>query len=134
VEVTRLLADTSAYAAFMRAHAGVVSLFREADEIVVTPVVLGELHAGFRRGSRLRSNLAKLATFLGSPRVRVVDIDSETSERYALIFDSLRTAGTPLGTNDLWIAASAMQHGLRLVTTDSDFQRVTQLMVDCLPP
>jgi predicted nucleic acid-binding protein len=134
MEVRRVLADTSAYAAFMRNHSDVASLFREADEIVVTPVVLGELRAGFRRGSRLRANEARLGLFLDSPRVRVLEIDADTSERYAVIFDSLRSAGTPIGTNDIWIAASAMQHGLRLVTTDSDFERVSQILVECFPP
>jgi tRNA(fMet)-specific endonuclease VapC len=134
VEVRRLLADTSAYAAFMRNHPDVASQFREADEIIVTPVVLGELRAGFRRGSRLRANEARLDMFLSSPRVRVLEIDADTSERYALIFASLRSAGTPIGTNDIWIAASAMQHGLRLLTTDTDFERVSQIVVDCFPP
>jgi tRNA(fMet)-specific endonuclease VapC len=132
--VKRVLADTSAYAAFMRNHTDVAGQLREADEIIVTPVVLGELRAGFRRGTRLRTNEARLGMFLDSPRVRVVEIDADTSERYAVIFDSLRSAGTPIGTNDIWIAASAMQHGLRLLTTDRDFERVRQIVVDCFPP
>lgn len=60
--------------------------------------------------------------------------DAETSERYAVILDSLREAGTPIPTNDVWIAASAMQHGLRLLTTDAHYRNVAQVIVDYLDP
>ena len=57
-------------------------------------------------------------------------VDDETSGRYAAIYETLRTAGTPIPTNDVWIAASAMQHGLRLLTLDSHFRRVAQVLVN----
>lgn len=74
-------------------------------------MVLGELRAGFLQGTRLTENLSELAQFLASPRVLVVPMDEETAERYAVILDSLRRADTPIPTNDIWIAASTMQHG-----------------------
>jgi predicted nucleic acid-binding protein len=55
--------------------------------------------------------------------------DEDTADRYALIVDSLRSAGTPIPTNDIWIAASAMQHGLGVLTTDDHFGRVRQIAV-----
>ena len=131
--MTRLLADTSAYSALLRGHPIIADLLRTADEIFVTPVVLGELRAGFRRGDRQAQNEKRLESFLASPRVRIADVDAATSMYYATIFDSLRASGTSIGTNDVWIAASAMQHGLRLVTTDGDFRRIVQLIVDWVP-
>jgi predicted nucleic acid-binding protein len=128
--VIRLLLDTSAYAAFLRGHAGVQSFLQEADEIFVNPVVLGELKAGFAGGHRQKKNENELALFLASSRVRVRGMDEETAERYATIVSSLRAAGTPIPTNDVWIAASAMQYGLRLVTFDERFRRVPQVLVD----
>jgi predicted nucleic acid-binding protein len=95
--------------------------------IQVNPIVLGELRAGFLHGSRLAENLAELAQFLASPRVDTVAIEDETAERYALIFDSLRRVGGPIPTNDIWIAASALQFGTVLVTTDPHFGRVAQV-------
>lgn len=126
----RVLADTSAYSAFLRGHSAVGTALREADEIRVTPVVLGELLAGYRRGNRRRANESDLRRFLESPRVGVVGIDEETAEAYATIVTFLRTAGAMMPTNDLWIAASAMQHGLMVLTTDADFLRIPQILVD----
>ena len=102
-----------------------------ADEVWVSPVVLGELQAGFRRGSCRRENEEALQRFLDSPNVRVLRIEQETAECYGEIQASLRKAGTPIPTNDIWIAASAMQHGLRVVTTDAHFRLVLQIRVDC---
>lgn len=126
----RILLDTSAYSAFMRGHPGVRLAVQRADEIFLTPVVLGELLAGFARGGRERQHREELQTFLASPRVNVSDLNEETAERYAVILGSLWDAGTPIPTNDIWIAASAMQHGLAVVTTDAHFRKVAQILVD----
>jgi predicted nucleic acid-binding protein len=97
-------------------------------------VVLGELRAGFLKGNRLTENLSELDQFLASPRVAVVMVDEETAERYAVIFESLRRAGTPIPTNDIWIAASAMQSGSILLTTDPHFHEVTQVVAEISEP
>ncbi len=128
--MTRILADTSAYSAFLRGHAGVGDALRAADEIRVTPIVLGELMAGHRSGTRRRANEDHLKFFLSSPRVGILPIDEDTAARYAAIVSSLRSAGLQIGTNDIWIAASAMQHGLTVVTTDADFLRIPQILVE----
>jgi tRNA(fMet)-specific endonuclease VapC len=133
--VTRILLDTSAYSAFFRGHAGVVAALQEADEIALTPVVLGELRAGFVQGKRRAENQRELAEFLASPRVFVYDVDAETAIRYAAVVQSLRSAGTPIPTNDIWIAASALQHGFSVVTTDSEhFGKVANLTVEGFVP
>jgi tRNA(fMet)-specific endonuclease VapC len=126
--VKRLLLDTSAYAAFMRGDGEVVHALREADEIYLNAIVLGEMLAGFMGGERHEKNEKELTRFLESPRVNLIDVDEATAERYAVIFTTLREAGTPIPTNDLWIAASAMQYGLRLLTLDSHFTRVPQIL------
>lgn len=131
--MSRVLADTSAYSAFLRGHAGVGEALRVADEIRVTPIVLGELRAGHLRGRRRPENEEQLLLFLSSPRVGVLPVDEETAERYAAIVSALRTAGTMISTNDAWIAASAMQHGLTVLTTDADFLRIPQILVDHHP-
>jgi tRNA(fMet)-specific endonuclease VapC len=66
--------------------------------------------------------------------VRLVSITAETAERYAVIYASLRSAGTPIPTNDLWIAASTMEHGTELVTLDRNFGRVAQILVALFEP
>jgi tRNA(fMet)-specific endonuclease VapC len=101
---------------------------------VVSPTVLGELKAGFLRGRHRQKNEEELTAFLDSPRVEIVSVDEGTADRYAAIVDSLRSAGTPIPTNDIWIAACAMQHGLRLVTMDRHFRSVSQILLDCFDP
>ena len=128
----RILLDTSAYSAFMRGHEGVLDLVQRAERISVSPIVLGELLAGFRLGKRTRKNHDLLERFLDSPRVDSLPVDDGTARRYSDIVEHLRRAGTPIPTNDLWIAASAMQHGLILVTTDTHFEKVPQISKEIL--
>ena len=129
----RLLLDTSAYSAFMRGHAEICAAVQDNEEIFLNSVILGELIAGFIKGGRRRKNENELRRLLASPRVGVLDVTEETAERYAVILNSLWRAGTPIPTNDIWIAASAMEHGLRLVTTDDHYQKVPQIMTDYFP-
>ena len=105
--------DTSAYAAFLRGNQEVKLSLQQADEIFLNPVVLGELIGGFTMGKNEKKNRAILREILASPRVWIPDIDEETSERYAVIVRYLKAKGIPIPTNDLWIAASAMQHGAK---------------------
>lgn len=126
----RLLLDTSAYSAFMRGHEDIRFAVRSNEEIFLNSIVIGELTAGFIKGNRRKKNEAELRRFLASPRVGLLDVTEETAERYALILNGLWQAGTPIPTNDIWIAASAMEYGLRVVTTDDHYQKIPQIMVD----
>jgi len=127
-----ILLDTSAYSAFMRGHPAIKLFIQRSEEIRVTPVVLGELISGFKMGKDERRNRKLLEGFLSSPRVDIVEIDEETSERYAIILNALREKGTPIPTNDIWIASSAMQYGLRVLTTDTHYLQISQVLVECL--
>lgn len=127
--MSRLLLDTSAYSAFIDGDRTAVEAVQTAQALFLTPIVIGELLAGFGGGRRRAENESGLDQFLASPRASVVDIDQETSSRYALILNSLRAAGTPIPTNAIWIAASAMQHGLELLTADAHFSKVAQIVL-----
>jgi tRNA(fMet)-specific endonuclease VapC len=127
--MSRLTLDTSAYSAFKRGHPEVVRRLRHTEEILLPSIVLGELLGGFEAGGRSRRNRDELRLFLESPRVRVVSITESTAERHAAIYASLRSVGKPIPTNDLWIAASTMEHGTELVTLDRDFSQVAQILV-----
>ena len=128
-----LLLDTSAYSAFMKGDPDIKLALQQTEEIHLSPIVLGELMSGFRRGKYRKKNEEELAAFLSSPRVRTLRIDDGTAERYAVILNSLWAAATPIPTNDIWIAASAMQHGLHLLTTDTHYLKVPQIIVDFFP-
>lgn len=126
----RILLDTSAYSGLMRGTPSIVSAVRSADSIAVNPIVLGELRSGFAGGHRRDANEALLDRFLASPRVRVATIDEETSIYYSAIHARLRARGTPIPANDLWIGATAMQHGFVLLTTDAHFGYLEQILVE----
>ena len=132
--MSRLLLDTTAYSAMRRGDRRLVEPLAEASEIVLNPVVVGELVYGFVGGRLEEQNRRVLREFLESDRVRVVPVDEETAERYAAIRDYLRKKGTPIPTNDLWIAASAAQHGLKLLCLDRHFKEVPQVLLEYFEP
>ena len=114
----------------MRSHTRLQETVQSASAVHLNAVVVGELLAGFKKGSRTRQNENRLREFIAEPRVTVLSVDEETAVRYAAIKDYLRREGTPIPTNDVWIAATAFQHGLRLQTLDAHFLRVPQIIVD----
>ncbi len=133
-----ILLDTNAYTAFMLGATPVVEVLAHAERIVLNSIVLGELLGGFAAGSREARNRAELARFLDSARVEVVPITAHTADSYALVYLSLRRKGQPIPTNDLWIAASALEHGAALLTRDAHFAQIDglrcgQTLEDFLP-
>ena len=125
----RILVDTNAYAAFKRGDAGTRDILRHAPEIALNAMVMGELLAGFASGSYAAKNRRELAEFLSSPRVRQLVVDAETAEHYAVLYAGLRKKGRPVPTNDLWIAASAMQYGYAVFSFDKHFTEMDNLIV-----
>ncbi len=88
------------------------------SRLVVSTIVLGELRAGIAAGQRASDNVKRLERFLSLPGVEILGIDERTSEFYGNLHAQLRASGHPLPTNDIWIAASALQHGLWLFSYD----------------
>jgi tRNA(fMet)-specific endonuclease VapC len=121
--------DTSAYSAFNRGDRRLIGWFREDNEIVVPRIVIGELLAGFAAGSKRKQNEALLQKFLDSPNVNVVTVNDLTTKLYAGIYLKLRQKGKPLGTNDMWIAAMALEHDNVLLTLDGGFSEIPDLMM-----
>lgn len=119
--------DTNAYRLLLDADAEAVELLRTSERICLPVPVLAELRFGFLNGSRARTNLANLDTFLDSPRVEVLSCDEETALRYAELRLQLKRQGTLIPMNDIWIAALALQHGATLFTRDADFDHLPQL-------
>jgi predicted nucleic acid-binding protein len=127
-----LVLDTSAYSLYFRGHGKVQDILQTVDGIYVTTVSLGELRAGFMGGRHRERNEAILEEFLSSPRVNVMAIDEETARRYSFLITFLKQQGTPIPTNDVWIAAGALQHGFELITSDKHFERIPNLPLHLL--
>lgn len=124
----KIILDTSAYVGFKRNAGEAVEIIVKAEQIVFSPVVLGELMFGFRSGTRFRENMADLDRFLKHEAVDLAPIGETTSDRYSRIAAQLRLQGTPIPSNDIWIAAQAMEHGAELITSDKHFYKISGLV------
>jgi len=120
----KVLLDTNAYTALFRGHEGVAARVRRAEQVLVSVVVAGELFFGFRNGSRYEANRAELEDFIASPYVALLPVTLVTSDRFGRIAAALRRKGRPLPTNDIWIAAQAMESGAELLSFDRHFDQV----------
>lgn len=130
--MNKLLVDTSLYSHAMRGNEPACDLLREADELLVCPVVLGELRSGFSGGREEDKNLRDLDAFIASSRVRLITITPDTAVFYADILARLRRRGTPIPTNDLWIAACAMEQAAAIGTYDGHFAAVEGVLTRIL--
>lgn len=123
----RVALDANRYVDFARGDETAVHTIRHAQEIALPSIVLGELRAGFVCGSRSSDNERNLVRFLNTPRVRVLYPDDGTNYHYARLFLQLRRQGTPIPTNDIWIAALVVQHELILFARDRHFEHLGQI-------
>jgi tRNA(fMet)-specific endonuclease VapC len=125
--VTSYCLDTSAYSNFRRGNEEVTTLLDRAEAVGVPTIALGELRTGFLLGRRREHNEAELATFIDHPAVQIFEVDAEVSRLYAEIVVDLRKAGTPVPTNDIWIAAIAARNGAAVLTCDAHFERIARV-------
>ena len=110
-----------------------VELVAQAAQICLPVTVLGELDAAFRWGSRRKDNEARLREFLEAPFVSVLEVTVDVARRYGQVMAGLRQRGTPVATNDIWIAAATLDAGAHLVTFDRDFETIDALDLTVLP-
>lgn len=121
--------DTCAYAAFKLGKVEVVEAIRSAQNVALCVVVLGEILSGFSVGRKKDKNQRELNLFIDCYNVSIVGIDIITVDHYVSIYAELRRKGRPIPTNDMWIAASAMQHRFAVLTLDKHFQEVDGLLL-----
>ena len=123
----KLALDTNRYTDLCRGDASVVETVERAHEVWLPFIVLGELRAGFAVGTQGPRNEAVLRRFLFKSGVGVLYADEQTAHHYAAVYRQLRKQGTPIPTNDMWIAALVLQHSLVLCARDAHFDALPQL-------
>ncbi len=123
----KLALDTNRYTDLCRGNLPVVEMVERADEVWLPFIVLGELRAGFAVGSQGPRNEAVLRRFLLKAGVGVLYADEQTTHHYGSVYRQLRKQGTPIPTNDMWIAALVLQHSLVLCARDTHFDALLQL-------
>jgi tRNA(fMet)-specific endonuclease VapC len=120
----KIILDTNAYIGFLKGRTDILDTIAEADAVYMSTIVLGELFAGYYGGSKFHRNKRQLDSFLEKTKVRLVHVTYETAEIFGDIKNKLKTAGTPLPLNDIWIAAHAIETGSKLVTLDKHFENI----------
>ena len=123
----RILLDSTAYSQLGRGHPAVADIVRRSQEVVLSAVVVGELLYRYRHGAQTARNIRELDSFLANPYVTFAPVSRITADRYARIAAAQRAKGQPLPTNDMWIAAHAMETGTELVTSDGHFEHIDGL-------
>jgi len=123
----RLALDTNRYTDLVQGDPRVAESVASADEVWLPFIVVAELRAGFSLGNRGTQNDAALRRFLFKPSVEVLYADEQTTHHYASVFRQLRKQGTPIPTNDMWIAALVLQHSLTLCARDAHFDALPQI-------
>lgn len=123
-----VLPDTNVLSGLFRADPQVAGILGRAQRIWISPIVEGELLGGFRLGSRFEKNLEMWSSFLSEPFVEKACVGSESADRYSRIWMQLRKKGTPIPSNDIWIAAQAGELGVELLSFDNHFQKVDGLV------
>ena len=101
---------------------------KRIDRIGISTISIGELCSGFKGGNCEEKNKNELNIFLDSPRAIIFTIDVGTADYYASILNNLKDKGTPIPTNDIWIAAVAFQNGFKLYSKDKHFNFIPGLI------
>lgn len=124
-----ILIDTNIYCDAMRGQNWAIELLRSTDKLLMSPIVIGELLAGFKMGSKEIVNRKQLDLFLMKESVELTPITEKTSEYYSIIVSNLKKSGSPIPTNDIWIAANAMENGAMLASFDRHFLKIKGLLI-----
>lgn len=124
----RVLFDTNVYSALMAGDQDIAGILSGYDAVLISPVVVGELLDGFRGGRRERENREILDRFAGKPRSVHIPVTDTTAEWFAEIKAQLKRKGKPIPINDVWIAASCMEHGAYLFSPDRHFDYIDGLL------
>ena len=127
--MSKILIDTNIYCAAMRGDQEIIATLRHVSHIGITAISIGELLSGFKAGNREKQNRLELGTFLDSQRVELYPVNEHSAEFYSSILGQLKKQGTPIPTNDIWIASIAFQHGLAMYTLDKHFAHIQGLLL-----
>ncbi len=122
-----IILDTNCYNIFIDGDKKVIKKAFDSSIIYVSAITIGELYSGFYKGNRLEENRGVLKRFLANKKVNIANITKETSEIYGQTLSNLLKAGVPIPTNDIWIAACAIETNSTLITYDKHFLKIPNL-------
>jgi tRNA(fMet)-specific endonuclease VapC len=117
-----MILDTNALSAAADLDHAVIQLLAKAEDMAIPVIVLGEYRHGIAQSRNRAAYERWLQGLLND--CRVLDINEPTTRHYADITVELRAIGSPIPTNDIWIAALCRQHSLPLLSRDRHFDVV----------
>ena len=117
-----VLLDTNIVIALLEREPLALAHFQSDLEVSISVITLGELLFGAEKSERVAENRSRAEAFADDCTVR--SCDRATARRYGAIKTDLRRKGRPIPENDIWIAATAIEHGLVLVTREEHFRRI----------
>ena len=120
-----MILDTNGLSALAEGELRLEPILRKATQIAVPVIVLGEYRYGIQQSRERQRYEHWLVENL--PKFRVLDVDEQTTTSYAAVRGELKRAGTPIPSNDVWIAALCRQHSLPVLSRDRHFDLVPGL-------
>jgi len=128
MQVGRFCLDTNAVIQFLEGNEDLVQIIRKGhEELLISAIAVGELLFGATNSARVEENLERYRRFIH--HCRITPIDSDTAEIYAVVRKELRSGGFKIPDNDIWIAATAIQHDAVVVTRDKHFSHISGVEV-----
>jgi predicted nucleic acid-binding protein len=127
----RAVADTSVFIGLEAHRFGASHV--EGYEWGISAITLGELRLGILQAADPEAASRRLSTFQLAQRFEAIPINEAVSDAWALLVSKLRAAGRKAPINDSWIAATAIAHGIPVVTQDSDYDDMPDLEVIKIP-
>ncbi len=124
----KYLLDTDIVIAHLDQEKVVNNIIKDILEAFLPAIVVGEMYYGALKSGRSSSNIIRLENFI--LKVTILFCDMTTARIYGQIKNELRLSGKPIPDNDLWIAATARQHGLTLASRDGHFSAVSHLQIE----
>jgi len=117
-----VILDTNGLSSVAEGESGLEPILRKAAQVAIPVIVLGEYRYGIAHSRHRKHYEQWLAQYL--PIFRILDVEEQTSTFYSTIRTELRKAGTPIPSNDVWIAALCRQHRLPLLSRDRHFDLI----------
>jgi predicted nucleic acid-binding protein len=124
---SKIILDTNVYSKLIEGNGILKTIVENSTDVYIPVIVLGELLFGFKNGTRINKNLNLFNEFIEQNRVKIMDTSNETAIIFADIKLSLMKKGRPIPTNDIWIAALAIESGSVLLTFDRQFESIPGL-------
>jgi predicted nucleic acid-binding protein len=125
--VSRGIADTSVFIA--RETGRPLDAAALPDELAVSVITLGELRAGVLAARTVEVKARRLDTLTAALELDPLPVDDDVAAAWSLLRVLLRDSGQRMAVNDSWIAATALAHGVPVVTQDVDFPVIEDLSI-----